>query len=555
MKSSKLAPILSALVAVTPLSALAQAPPEIYVVKEGEDCGDVAEHGLGDRKALDVVHAMNPDLGPLPHHLRAGQRIKLPPKGPDAKISFVRNQVQALTPAPHPARVDEELRRGHQVSTLASSSAEVTFVDRTRLQLGEHTLVVILGDSSQKAAKRTLLAGDTTLLRGTLRAHLPGADAGAAAPAPVPVATPSSKLALGPGESQVDVDKRAATRLAVYHGESKLRAGGREVAVTEGYGAKAEQGGAAEAPKPLPPAPVWSHVPSRMLFTWSDAADVVGSYAHGPGPGPRAAQWRVQIARDAAFNDVVADATVPANVTRLEAKTLPAGEYLVRVAAIDAERFQGPYGATAQVRIAPVAYLPGAPPNGSEPGRRASLRVPDGLPCSIDGAAFSPSSGPIDLAPARAHVVRCAPGVDGAGAAELRFDVAQSRPVVFEPVFEPAQVTDRRASQRVVIRVKDGAGVALPVQSAKVEVVDGRREDPMSFSWPELVARGLDAAGAVASPLVPGSEPGTWVTTVEWGREVRQVRIRVTVNGVERSDIDLQPVKFPPLKDGVPVRR
>src|SRR5439155_3527327 len=66
-------------------------------------------------------------------------------KPPDARVSFIKNDVEAFTPGEHKAHVEESLVRGNRVDTLADSAAEITYADDSRLQLGEHTLVVILG--------------------------------------------------------------------------------------------------------------------------------------------------------------------------------------------------------------------------------------------------------------------------------------------------------------------------------------------------------------------------------------------------------------------------
>ena len=138
-------PTLSLSVASVALAATAHADTTPYTVQPGDTCDGVAAKVLGDKSKYPLIHEANPELGPAPHHLVAGSILRIPTPGVDAKVTHVHQDVEAETPAPHKARQDEPLQRGHRVSTQADSTAEVTFTDTTRLQLGEHTLIVILG--------------------------------------------------------------------------------------------------------------------------------------------------------------------------------------------------------------------------------------------------------------------------------------------------------------------------------------------------------------------------------------------------------------------------
>ncbi|MBK7396203.1 MAG: LysM peptidoglycan-binding domain-containing protein [Myxococcales bacterium] len=158
-------------VLVTPLLAPATAHSEEmldYVVGPGENCESISAKVFGDPQAFPILHTLNPQLGPTPHNLKPGTVLKVPKPGPDAHLTFLRNKVEAATPSPHPGAKNEPLLRGHKVSTQQESSAELTFKDQTRLQLGSETLVIVLGATYTNAAKKS--AADTTLLKGSLRA-------------------------------------------------------------------------------------------------------------------------------------------------------------------------------------------------------------------------------------------------------------------------------------------------------------------------------------------------------------------------------------------------
>lgn len=321
------------------LCGAARADPtvDLYTVQAGDDCPSVAEKALGDRKRIDLLHQLN-NLGAPPHHLREGMVLRVPHRGPPARLTFVRNQVEAHTPEPHPGQKDEALARGHKVNTRERSSAEITFADQSRLALGEETLVVVLGGTTRRVRKGE--AEDTTLMSGTLHAHLD------ALAGDLPVRTPAAELRLGAGQAQVAVDQKKATRLSVYRGRSRLRSQGKEVTVDEGFGSRAEPGQPPSAPRRLPPAPVWQALAGdrvevvapaeggRPVYNYSVSFAAVGE------PAPTG--FHLQLARDERFNDLVLDARVAASVTRLEAPGLVAGTYFAQVRAVDAEGFEGP---------------------------------------------------------------------------------------------------------------------------------------------------------------------------------------------------------------------
>jgi hypothetical protein len=371
-----------------------------YTVQPGDTCENVAERVFGSRERYDRLHEFNPGLGPTPHHLRPGQMLRLPVPGPDAKVTFVRNSVEAATPAPHPAHLNEDLSRGHRVSTLADSQAEVTFFDRSRIQLGEHTLVVILGNESGKVS---LKAGvdDTTLLSGNLRAHL-GELAGSGKPATLPLRTKAGKVVLGGGEAKVSVDEKSTTRLAVYKGSSSIASSGKKVDVNAGFGSKSEVGRVPTPPKPLPPPPVWDAAPPTVTLVAEspDLVELQGSYAPASG-SPKLGAWHVQLARDEAFRDLVLDAYPEVAITNLSARKVPVGEYWVRVSAVDTDYFEGAFNAARKLDVVRAEVR--APSK----GKLATFSTSTPLFCSIDGGAVAKVEAEAPLVAGVDHVLRC----------------------------------------------------------------------------------------------------------------------------------------------------
>ncbi len=395
-----------AIVAVVAVAttAAAQEKPE-YVVVAGDTCELVAKKVYGDPKRYDLLHEANPQLGPMPHKLKPGTVLRTPKPGAAAKVTFIRKDVEASTPGAHTAKLNEDLDRGHKVSTLADSSAELTFKDTSRLQLSEHTLVVILGASSLLSSQKQASASDTTLMKGELYAHL-----GALAGKPKPIATPSGTVEIG-GESKVSVDPKSTTRLAVYKGKSSLAAAGKKVEVDQGFGSKADLGKPPTKPVPLPRAPAWTVAIPTTLLTFG-SADVSGTFGTTEAGIQK---FHVQLARDSAFNDLIVDARLPASVTKLEARNVASGTYHARVSAIDADLFEGPFGEVATLRVVAVAARTAtATVDGT-------IEVP-GMFCGLDGGPLAQAA--ITLPRGKAHVLRCALTATGEGAAELPIDAS-----------------------------------------------------------------------------------------------------------------------------------
>jgi hypothetical protein len=509
------------------------APPLVdYVVQDGDTCQTIAQKIYGDSKHLKLLHANN-KLGPLPHNLKPGMVLKVPASAPpepatnppktnptatdppatnptatdspatpspsarpDALLTFLHNQVDTYTPARRPGQRDEPLSRGHRVNTLAASSAEITFADESRLQLGEQSLIVILGNTRTQA-RSTGKPEDTTLVTGSLRARL-GDLAGK--PRPLALATPSAELTLGPGESQLSVDAEQTTRVAVHHGSASLRASKKTVVVPEQHGSKAPRGKPPTPPRPLPATPTWT-TPPPVFVLQAEPAPVVGIYAPGTGlPGaPAPVTWHVQVARDERFNDLVVDTRAPAEVTRLELR-VPPGSYHARVSGIDGDQFEGRPGEVVHVTIASARTLPAS---ATTP---AQILVTPGTHCALGDGPLLPVTAPLVLQPGRAHTLRCAADATG------------TRPTALEIPHElagtPHTATTTDALQRigddavthVHINLRDAAGTPLTDLPVQVSA------DP----------------GVTLGPLTPGDSPGSYRVRARWSPSARPLALQFT---------------------------
>lgn len=499
-----------------------------YRVQAGDTCPSIAQRLYGDVGRIDLIHQNNA-LGRLPHRLRPGQVLRVPqtatgprPTTNDARVTFVRNQVTAFTPEEHPASRDEGLARGHRVGTLEASSAELTFLDETQLQLAANTLVIVLGRTAQRTDAGSI--AETRLERGTLRSSLAALSGAAptAAPRTLTVQTPSGTATVGAGSSLVDVDQRRTTRLAVHQGQSSLSVGRRTVQVQEGFGSRADRGRPPTPPQRLPDAPTWTQPLAPLQLFWNtERGQIHGTYARGAG-GPAPTVWHVQLSRDARFNDLIVDARIPAAVVNLDAE-LGVGEYFARVSAVDADGFEGRPSAVQHVHVATSRFNPGGP------GRRASVTIAGGAFCGIDDGALMPTTdGPIFLSPLRTRRLRCAVTAEGEGLIEHAFAPAETGPVLMQQRVRGEQFSGTSGQREVLVRVMnaEGAGISgLPLRAS------------------------VSGAGITLDPLRETQTPGTYQTTAHWSGASARETISVFVGDETeaRATAVLEPTTAPEI--------
>lgn len=483
----------------------AHAEDTIYTVKKGDTCAAIAARFYGDSRMVDVIHEANPGMGTPPHNLAEGRTLRLPPKpigkvaAPDAIITALRNKVEVQAPEPKPAKKEDPLFKGNRVGTKESSAADLLFRDESQLRLGEHTLVVILGDVQSRASK----VGEASLVTGSLRARL-GELAGRK-----DIDVPTGKVSIGRGEAKVSVDDKKSARLAVYKGQSDITSQKKTVSVPENFGSKADLGRPPSPPKPLPGAPNWTNPPASLSFVKGDTAVVTGDY--GPTGAVAVAAYRVQLAYDADFSDVLVDTRVPAAVTHLETHATHATGYFVRVSAIDADEFEGPFSVVHPVRVV-------APPVTRLPGYTLGIAPLPGASCAVDGGELM---GPRALSSLTSHRLTCALA-DKRGAATV--DVPAARPKV--------------------LRLYGGR--VTPEGRLRVWLLDEKNER-VPASDAVFVS---DHPGVEISSVVPdGASPGAYVLELKWSGFVRNVRISVNAAGMhgEPTASLVLPPKVEPL--------
>ncbi len=499
-----------------------------YRVQAGDTCPSIAQRLYGDVGRIDLIHQNNA-LGRLPHRLRVGQVLRVPstasgarPASSDAHVTFVRNQVNTFTPEEHPASRDEALARGHRVGTLEASSAELTFIDETQLQLASNTLVIVLGRTAQRTDAGSVSA--TRLERGTLRSSL-AALSGAPTNAPprtITVQTPSGTATVGAGSSLVDVDQRRTTRLAVHQGQSALSVGRRTVAVQEGFGSRADRGRPPTPPQRLPDAPTWSQPLSPLSLFWNaDRGQIHGTYGRGAG-GPAPTVWHVQLARDDRFNDLIVDTRIPAAVVNLDAE-LGVGEYFARISAVDADGFEGRPSVVQHVQVATVRGDVGGP------GRRASVTVRGAAFCGVDDSPLvATTAAPMYLSPLRTRKLRCAINASGDGLVEQVFAAADTGPLVLQNYAPSAEYTGTVGHREVLLRVMNAEGVGvsgLPIRAS------------------------VSGTAITLEPLHETATPGTYAATARWSGNIARetVSFYVSDETEARAQFVLEPESAPEI--------
>ena len=407
-----------------------------YVVQKGDNCESVALKMYGTA-SVEQLHRDNPSLGPTPHALKEGATLQVQPP---AKVATMRNRVEVEA---RPTAPNAPLFRGNRVSTGESSGADLRFRDTTQLTLSEHTLVVILG-ASRSATQRT---GDARLLNGNLRSRLSELSGRSS------VDTDAGQVRLGAGEAQISVDASKTTRLAVYKGTSEVTALKKTVNVAQGFGSKTELGRAPSPPRPLPEAPRWKDG-ERVAVVGPTPALAASFVASASGTAPPAAQWHVQFSATRDFADPVVDTRVPARVTSVDARAVAPGKFFARVSAIDADAFEGAYGAVLEADLGVISA--------AVTSQTTSTLAIVGVACGQDGGGEAEGR-PLLIDTTREHRIRCV----APGAPPVEW-TTPARP--FELQVARAEIQSAASGEReLLVILRDGAGA--PFSSPRVAVV------------------------------------------------------------------------------------
>ncbi|NOT33894.1 MAG: hypothetical protein HOP12_06965, partial [Candidatus Eisenbacteria bacterium] len=175
----------------------------------------------------------------------------------------------------------------------------------------------------------------------------------------------------GPAEVRVSARSRGRATVQVLDGSAQVRNASGSVTVREGQYVVSDSIGALSAPQPLPPSPTLQSPGDGIVMTTRRSRDDV-SFAWEPVPGARG--YRIEIARDWGFRELIYEAVL--NDTRLRYPNLPRGAYHWRVSAI-AREAESAYSVAADFELRADATPPRLEvlqPNGAVMARQFRVR-------------------------------------------------------------------------------------------------------------------------------------------------------------------------------------
>ncbi|MDR2017006.1 MAG: FecR domain-containing protein [Burkholderiales bacterium] len=296
-----------------------------YTVQPGDTISGLSERYLNGRGRWAAIERVNPGLDI--HKLRPGQTLYLP----ESRISSVGKTAKVLKVNGQAQSEGVDLQEGQQLS--AGSVIDVAADSFVTLQLDDGSILVV--EPNTRARLDELRQMSTGSPRSSI--HI---DRGRinvkAAPQTEPgarfeISTPSATTAVRGTRFRVSEKEDGATVVEVNEGLVHVAAAetGKGVAVPAGNGSIVVAGQTLDV-KPLLPAPDLSQLPEEYTQTILEITFP---------PVTNAVAYRVTIARDAAFVDVVAAAenTLP----QLKVTGLSDGKYYLCARAISADGLHG----------------------------------------------------------------------------------------------------------------------------------------------------------------------------------------------------------------------
>jgi hypothetical protein len=391
--------------------------------------------------------------------------------------------------------VGDVLHRGDRVRTRDDGIVRLAFLNGASLTLLPNGQVVMFSDGSQPAGGRPPSVS-TTLTEGTVR--VTGVQDTTAV---VPFAAAATTLGLGRGDAVISVNhSHNLARIAVHTGRVHIRTGSNSRVLREATGVHEAFRGPHRPANPLLGAPSWRDAPPSHIPSLRGTTMVAATYGLDGAAG-----WRIETSRDPSFQDVLTSERVPAVQTRWSSRVEGAGDWYVRVAAVDSDGLEGPFTQPAKFTVEVPRVEPGVAAVAGAPARSAFFRAPVGLWCGVDGQRLTQVREPIALAPARSHQVRCATTERGDDAEVIEISATTAGPlnhtVHIHATGGPAHI--------LALRLSDLSG--LPIPYANV-VVTG-------------------PAGVRIGEIRESPERGVYTAPVQWSGALTHIALRFVING------------------------
>lgn len=377
-----------------------------WTVGEGETCGDIALALYGSARHAQLIERYsNIQCRGGSLVLKQGTTLVVPAEVTSlatAELRSVKPEVRTKPPGGgwEAAGPGAPLHQRYSVNTREDARADIRFLDRTRIFLSEKTLVVIYGTArqSQVARQREVVA---ELESGELQAGLAAisgrtTDIGISGGGRVSAESRDTVLRKNKAKKR--------TTVSVFDGKAKVESAGKSVAVEKNHGSAFVESEAPSAARPLPPPPSWDAGTSPLVVlaprgVQAAATGVIrASWVAIPG----AVSYRVELASDAAFQELVVREEVGADIKSFRAEKMPVGRYFLRVRAIDDEDFLGIASVQRSVNIVAVEGTGalGAPSSSKlvvHRYRRIAFDVPTGIEVNVDGKGYGPAPKLIDF--------------------------------------------------------------------------------------------------------------------------------------------------------------
>lgn len=318
---------------------LAQGPGEwVYVTERGDTLIGLGQRLLVEPRRWPEIARLNRIANP--NRIPTGSPLRFP-------VALLRTEPVPATllgsvgGVQAPATLDE----GSELRTGPDGHATVRLVDGTLLRLRPDSTLHL---TESRRVPRTDLTRAGARLQGG-RVEVEAAKPRAGVPG-FRVDTPQGVLGVRGTQFRVAA-AGTRTRGEVLEGVVAVAGGGGEQRVQAGFGTVVEAGSPVASPVPLLPAPALPPelpLQERVLIRLQLPAV------------PGAAAYRGQVARDAAFDQVLAEVLSPG--TELRLADLPDGDYRLRVRAADALGLEGQDASTGfRLKARPEPPLPSAP--------------------------------------------------------------------------------------------------------------------------------------------------------------------------------------------------
>ena len=314
------------------ISLQAHAANWLYLTYPGDTLSQIGQTYLKNMRDWPKVQAVNGVS--IPKHLPANTRIKIPVEL--LKVTPAPVTVTAVTgnvryksgdAAFQKLAAGAQLHGGENVLTGPRSSATYRFADGSMLT--QQAFSKLSFGRLAAYGKTGMVSTELSLDNGRLEAHASKQQPPAGG---FQVKTVVAVAGLRGTDFRLNLrDDGKTLRSEVLQGTVDVTAQGKEVGVEAGYGTVVEAGKPPEAPRTLLTAPSGAGLPALierlpLSFTWQ--------------PVEGASSYRAQVARDAAFGEVLLDDVTPQpSITWQD--DLPDGNYFLRLRAIDSAGLEG----------------------------------------------------------------------------------------------------------------------------------------------------------------------------------------------------------------------